>query len=150
VNKVIGNIHLSPGRSFQTNSRNIYELVPYLRDDGNRHDFSHTIHHLAFEGDDEYDMYKVELSRGMKERMGLGANPLDGAVAIVSPFSVSHYSLHLTLRYFQTVKSQYMFQYFLKVVSTQFRTLDDELVRPLFQICITRAHVIYIGQYSSI
>jgi hypothetical protein len=49
VNKVIGNIHLSPGRSFQT-GRNVYELVPYLRDDGSRHDFSHHIHHLAFEG----------------------------------------------------------------------------------------------------
>lgn len=49
VNKVIGNIHLSPGRSFQT-GRNVYELVPYLRDDGSRHDFSHSIHHLAFEG----------------------------------------------------------------------------------------------------
>ena len=49
VNKVIGNIHLSPGRSFQT-GRHVYELVPYLRDDGSRHDFSHTIHYFAFEG----------------------------------------------------------------------------------------------------
>ncbi|KAJ7928017.1 Sec1-like protein [Mycena leptocephala] len=109
VNKVIGNIHLSPGRSFQTNSRNIYELVPYLRDDGNRHDFSHTIHHFAFEGDDEYDHYKAELGRAMKERMGIGKNPLDGARA-------------------RTSKSQYMFQYFLKVVSTQFRTLDGKTI----------------------
>ncbi|KAJ6585117.1 Sec1 family-domain-containing protein [Mycena capillaripes] len=109
VNKVIGNIHLSPGRSFQTNSRNIYELVPYLRDDGNRHDFSHTIHHFAFEGDDEYDVYKAQLGRAMKERMGIGKNPLDGARA-------------------RTAKSQYMFQYFLKVVSTQFRTLDGKTI----------------------
>ncbi|KAJ7695941.1 Sec1-like protein [Mycena rosella] len=109
VNKVIGNIHLSPGRSFQTNSRNIYELVPYLRDDGNRHDFSHTIHHFAFEGDDEYDHYKAETGRAMKERMGIGKNPLDGAKA-------------------RTAKSQYMFQYFLKVVSTQFRTLDGKII----------------------
>jgi len=110
VNKVIGNIHLSPGRSFQTNSRNIYELVPYLRDDGNRHDFSHTIHQFAFEGDDEYDVYKAEASRAMKERMGIGKNPLDGTRA-------------------RTPKSQYMFQYFLKVVSTQFRTLDGKVVK---------------------
>jgi len=109
VNKVIGNIHLSPGRSFQTNSRNIYELVPYLRDDGNRHDFSHTIHQLAFEGDDEYDIYKAKIGKSMKERLGIGKNPLDGAVA-------------------RTSKSQYMFQYFLKVVSTQFRTLDGKII----------------------
>ncbi|KAJ7212004.1 Sec1 family-domain-containing protein [Mycena pura] len=109
VNKVIGNIHLSPGRSFQTNSRNIYELVPYLRDDGNRHDFSHTIHQLAFEGDDEYDIYKAKIGKSMKERLGIGKNPLDGAIA-------------------RTSKSQYMFQYFLKVVSTQFRTLDGKII----------------------
>jgi len=109
VNKVIGNIHLSPGRSFQTNSRNVYELVPYLRDDGNRHDFSHTIYGFSFEGDDEYDYTKASVSRSMKERLGLGVNPLDGTYA-------------------RTTKAEYMFQYFLKVVSTQFRTLDNRIV----------------------
>ncbi|KAJ7781802.1 Sec1-like protein [Mycena maculata] len=110
VNKVIGNIHLSPGRSFQTNSRNFYELVPYLRDDGNRHDFSHTIHEFAFQGDDEYDVYKAKASRAMKERLGIGKNPLDGTRA-------------------RTSKAQFMFQYFLKVVSTQFRTLDGKVIK---------------------
>jgi endoplasmic reticulum-Golgi intermediate compartment protein 3 len=80
VNKVIGNIHLSPGRSFQTStSQNIYELVPYLRDDGNRHDFSHLIHHFAFEGDDEYDASKYEAASYMRKRMSIDYNPLDGA-----------------------------------------------------------------------
>ncbi|KIM43117.1 hypothetical protein M413DRAFT_443928 [Hebeloma cylindrosporum] len=106
VNKVIGNIHFSPGRSFQTNTRNLYELVPYLRDNTNHHDFSHFIHNFAFEGDDEYDFLKAEASKDMKKRMGLGANPLDGTQL-------------------QTTKAQYMFQYFLKVVATQFRTLND-------------------------
>jgi len=109
VNKVIGNMHFSPGRSFQTNARNLYELVPYLRDDGNRHDFSHTIHLLAFEGDDEYDYWKAAAGSAMRKRMGLTENTLDGAVA-------------------RTAKAQYMFQYFLKVVSTQFRTLDGRKV----------------------
>ncbi|KAK7048490.1 Sec1-domain-containing protein [Favolaschia claudopus] len=109
VNKVIGNIHFSPGRSFQTNSRSVYELVPYLRDDGNRHDFSHTIHEWGFQGDDEYDIYKAKTGQAMRERMGIGKNPLDGARG-------------------RTSKSQYMFQYFLKVVSTQFRTLDNKII----------------------
>lgn len=78
LNKVVGNIHLSPGRSFRSSAQRIYELVPYLKDDGNRHDFTHTIHELAFEGDDEYDMYKAELGREMKKRMGIEDNPLDG------------------------------------------------------------------------
>ncbi|KAF5345558.1 hypothetical protein D9758_011989 [Tetrapyrgos nigripes] len=109
VNKVIGNIHLSPGRSFQSSGRNFYELVPYLRDDGNKHDFSHTIHSLAFEGDDEYDIYKAQASREMKKRLGIGANPLDNFMA-------------------RTSKPAYMFQYFLKVVSTRFRTLEGKTI----------------------
>jgi len=108
VNKVIGNIHLSPGRSFQTSTRNVYELVPYLRDDGSRHDFSHDIHHFAFEGDDEYDYWKAEAGRAMRKRLGIAADPLDNTQG-------------------RTSKAQYMFQYFLKVVSTQFRT-DDQIV----------------------
>ncbi|KAJ7600844.1 Sec1-like protein [Mycena floridula] len=113
VNKVIGNIHLSPGRSFQTSGRSFYELVPYLRDDGARHDFSHTIHKFAFEGDDEYDIFKAQVGQSMKTRLGLGPNPLDGSMA------------RLTI---QTAKSAYMFQYFLKVVSTQFRTLEGQTI----------------------
>ncbi|RDB17990.1 Endoplasmic reticulum-Golgi intermediate compartment protein 3 [Hypsizygus marmoreus] len=109
VNKVVGNIHLSPGRSFQTNSRNAYELVPYLRDDGSRHDFSHEIHHFAFEGDDEYDYWKAEAGRAMRKRLGIAADPLDGTRGL-------------------TNKPLYMFQYFLKVVSTQFRTYDGQIV----------------------
>ncbi|CAL1712701.1 unnamed protein product [Somion occarium] len=109
VNKVVGNIHLSPGRSFRTSSQNIYELVPYLKEDGNRHDFTHTINEFAFEGDDEYDYYKAELSTKMRKKMGIVANPLDDTTA-------------------KTTKQQYMFQYFLKVVSTQFRSLDGQLV----------------------
>jgi len=83
--------------------------VPYLRDDGNRHDFSHTIHQLRFFGDDEYDKFKSKASNTMKQRMGLEAGPLDGAFG-------------------RTPKAQYMFQYFLKVVSTQFRTLDGKQI----------------------
>ena len=99
VNKVIGNIHLSPGKSFQVSGRSFYELVPYLRDDGNRHDFSHTIHNLAFEGmlssgcaidlikhvvgDDEYDISKARIGRGMRQQLGIGPNPLDNTFARV-------------------------------------------------------------------
>jgi len=109
VNKVIGNIHFSPGRSFRSSSRNIYELVPYLRNDGNRHDFSHTIHQFAFMGDDEYNVRKAHVGKRMKKTLGLDKNPLDGSMI-------------------GTSKAQYMFQYFLKVVSTQFVTLDGAII----------------------
>lgn len=62
----------------------MYELVPYLKEDGNRHDFSHTIHELAFEGDDEYDISMAEIGRDMKQRMGIVDNPLDGSMLRVS------------------------------------------------------------------
>lgn len=129
VNKVVGNIHLSPGRSFRSSISNIYDLVPYLRDDGNRHDFSHTIHEFAFEGDDEYDLFKAKAGREMKQRIGIEANPLDGAVGRVS---LKVYLLQeMVIQYervHQTPKQQYMFQYFLKVVSTQFRLLEGKTV----------------------
>ncbi|KAI0684934.1 endoplasmic reticulum-derived transport vesicle ERV46 [Cytidiella melzeri] len=108
VNKVVGNIHFSPGRSFRTAAQNIYELVPYLKEDGNRHDFSHTIHTFAFQGYDEYDFEKANVGIKLKQKLGV-LNPLDAT----------------TMR---TSKAQYMFQYFLKVVSTQFRTLDGKII----------------------
>jgi len=110
VNKVIGNIHLSPGRSFQTHTMQVHDLVPYLRDtNGHHHDFSHTVHKFTFESDDEYVVRKRDIGSEMRKRLGIDASPLTGAMAT-------------------TTKTQYMFQYFLKVVSTQFRSLDGEIV----------------------
>jgi len=110
VNKVAGNIHLSPGRSFQaSNYQNVYDLVPYLKEGGQRHDFTHTIHQFAFTADDEYDRTKSKTSAELKKRLGIFANPLDQAE-------------------WATMKTDYMFQYFLKVVSTQFRTLDSKII----------------------
>jgi hypothetical protein len=86
VNKVAGNIHLSPGRSFQaSNYQNVYELVPYLKEEGQRHDFTHTIHQLAFSADDEYDRTKSKSSAELKKRLGIFANPLDQAEWAVCP-----------------------------------------------------------------
>lgn len=67
--------------------------MPYLRNDGNKHDFTHTIHRLAFEGDDEYDIQKAKTSQAMKERMGLKVNPLDGAFFRVGPLCFVRFGL---------------------------------------------------------
>ncbi|KAI5983489.1 Sec1-like protein [Pisolithus albus] len=72
-------------------------------------DFSHMVHEFVFMADDEYNPRKATISKEMKKRMNIVGNPLDGYVA-------------------KTNKPQYMFQYFLKVVSTQFRTLDDKTI----------------------
>jgi len=47
VNKVAGNFHLAPGKSFQQNNIHLHDLQPFLND-GVNHDFTHEIHHLSF------------------------------------------------------------------------------------------------------
>ena len=83
MNKVVGNIQLSPGRSFRTAAQNIYDLVPYLRDDKNRHDFTHTIHEFGFESDQERNR---ERQREFRATLGI-ENPLDKTTKRVSTLS---------------------------------------------------------------
>ncbi|GHJ87658.1 hypothetical protein NliqN6_4060 [Naganishia liquefaciens] len=112
VNKVIGNFHFSPGRAYQTNQVSFQDLVPYLKDK-NHHDFGHVINKLQFEGDQATlkgisGKNADDLTKSMKKRLGI-VNPLDGA--IVHP-----------------EESDYMYQYFLKVVSTTYNLLSGETV----------------------
>ena len=98
VNKVVGNIHLSPGRSFQTHSMQVHDLVPYLRDsNGQHHNFGHTIHSFGFESDDEYDVRKKDIGSGMKKRLGIDVDPLVGVVATVCRHALSVSTLHRKL-----------------------------------------------------
>jgi hypothetical protein len=45
VNKVAGNLHIAPGRSFQRGNMHIHDIQQYL---DNGLDFSHHIQHLSF------------------------------------------------------------------------------------------------------
>jgi hypothetical protein len=92
VNKVIGNIQITPGRTFQAARSQIYDFVPYLKNDGNRHDFSHTIQYLYFTADDEADESKAQVSKEMRERLGIYHNPLDEHVARVCHLFLNLYS----------------------------------------------------------
>lgn len=84
VNKVAGGINLSPGRSFQASTyQNVYELVPYLKEEGVRHDFSHSIHQLKFTADDEYDERKSVLMKNLRAKMGVIDHPLDNTEWVV-------------------------------------------------------------------
>ncbi|GAA99605.1 uncharacterized protein L969DRAFT_86871 [Mixia osmundae IAM 14324] len=101
VNKVIGNFHLSPGKSFQSNMHHVHDLVPYLAA-GQQHDFGHIINRFSFaaEGDDGFNRETARLKQSLNIE-----DPLTGVRA-------------------HTEQSNYMFQYFVKVVSTKFKTLD--------------------------
>lgn len=81
VNKVIGNFHLSPGRSFQANAMHVHDLVPYLQG-GNKHDFGHRINHFSFSSETEEE-FVGKGGMGVEEtKRSLGiVNPLDGLSA---------------------------------------------------------------------
>lgn len=78
VNKVIGNFHLSPGRSFQANAMHVHDLVPYLQA-GNKHDFGHIIHRFSFGSETEEEFVGAGGAGVEETKAGLGiVNPLDG------------------------------------------------------------------------
>ncbi|KAG0056223.1 hypothetical protein BGZ83_005955 [Gryganskiella cystojenkinii] len=60
VNKVAGNFHVAPGKSFQRGLKHVHDIIQYLEQGL---DFSHEVHHLNF---------------GEKVPTGQGTNPLDG------------------------------------------------------------------------
>ncbi|PWN50520.1 DUF1692-domain-containing protein [Violaceomyces palustris] len=106
VNKVVGSFHLSPGKAFQRNSMHVHDLVPYLAGTGaEHHDFGHQIHTFGF-GVGSDSPSAIADQRAIKKRLGV-VDPLEGVRA-------------------HTEKSQFMFQYFLKVVSTEYVTLSNE------------------------
>ncbi|CAE6416337.1 unnamed protein product [Rhizoctonia solani] len=130
VNKVTGNFHFSPGRSFLSQQGAAHELVPYLKD-GNHHDFGHIIHEFHFEGEREVeDEWRGE-TRGTawRQNVGLGEHPLEGVQAHVNHFRGGYESE-------REKATNWMFQYFMKVVSTEYRHTDGDIVRA-YQYSVT-------------
>lgn len=108
VNKVVGNFHLSPGRTFQRNSIHTHDLVPYLTGSGEDvHHFGHIIHRFSFGTSDEFAIGRT--SRG--KRFG----PLKQQLGISDALENTQMN---------TKESEYMFQYFLKVVPVEVHRLD--------------------------
>ncbi|KAJ3092786.1 Endoplasmic reticulum-Golgi intermediate compartment protein 3 [Quaeritorhiza haematococci] len=96
VNKVAGNFHFAPGKSFTQANMHVHDLHSFAASadgdattvgGGAQFDFSHTVHSLSF-----------------GKTMGF-SNPLDGT-------------------YKKATKGFYMYQYFLKVVGTKFVFLN--------------------------
>lgn len=108
VNKVVGNFHLSPGRSFSRNNVHTHDIVPYLKGTGQEHhDFGHIIHSFSFGAEDEFTgTPSTHLGKTAKQRLSI-SDPLTGLKA-------------------DTTRSEYMFQYFTKAVATEYHTLSGE------------------------
>jgi hypothetical protein len=81
VNKVVGNLQFSPGRSFQNNMLQMQELVPYLRD-SNHHDFGHYVNRFRFASDMDEFYDPAMLGKEARTRTSLGIkDPLTGTKA---------------------------------------------------------------------
>lgn len=116
VNKVIGNFHIAPGRSFTSGNIHAHDLDVYfdpkLADD-EKHTMTHEIHQLRF-GPQLPD----ELSSRWKWTDHHHTNPLDGTKQ-------------------STDEAAYNFMYFIKVVSTSYLPLGWD---PLFSSAVHKMH----------
>ena len=106
VNKVVGNFHFAPGKSFSNGNYHVHDLVVYNTDDG-EHTFSHHIHSLRFGPklpDEIADKFRSEASSGTAAMTNYARNPLDGTRQ-------------------RTSERGFNFMYFIKVVSTAYLPL---------------------------
>ncbi|KEZ44299.1 Uncharacterized protein C24B11.08c [Scedosporium apiospermum] len=116
VNKVIGNFHLAPGRSFSNGHHHVHDLKNYWEPGPNnvKHDFTHIIHSLRF---------GPQLPEDVTRKLGPNAlpwtnhhlNPLDGTRQ-------------------DTSDSNFNFMYFVKIVPTSYLPLGwEKKVRNIIQ-----------------
>ncbi|ORY08218.1 endoplasmic reticulum-golgi intermediate compartment protein-like protein 3 [Clohesyomyces aquaticus] len=115
VNKVIGNFHIAPGKSFSNGNLHVHDLENYFKDEGG-HTFTHKIHHLRFGpqlSDDVVEkMMKSHAASGPGGWTNHHINPLDGTDQ-------------------HTDEKAYNFMYFVKVVSTAYLPLGWEKQQPM-------------------
>ncbi|KKA30808.1 hypothetical protein TD95_003664 [Thielaviopsis punctulata] len=100
VNKVVGNFHLAPGRSFSNGNMHVHDLKQYWDSGatGVKHDFTHTIHSLRF---------GPPLPKSVTNEQLDNANPLDGVSQRV-------------------IDANWNFMYFIKIVPTSYLPLGWE------------------------
>ncbi|KAG5927590.1 hypothetical protein E4U42_002051 [Claviceps africana] len=79
VNKVVGNFHFAPGRSFSNGNMHIHDVKNYWEaPNGKQHDFTHIIHSLAF-GPKLPGQYLKRINQGRRNWVNYHQNALDGS-----------------------------------------------------------------------
>lgn len=110
VNKVIGNFHFAPGKSFSNGNMHVHDLENYFKDEV-EHSFTHTIHSLRFGPQLPDSVIERMATRGAASGAGAWTNhhinPLDGTEQ-------------------KTDVKAFNFMYFIKVVSTAYLPLGWE------------------------
>ncbi|KAJ4297244.1 ER-derived vesicles protein erv46 [Collariella sp. IMI 366227] len=107
VNKVVGNFHIAPGRSFSNGNMHVHDLKNYWEvPAGVKHSFTHTIHHLRFGPQLPDNLHKKLGSRSFP-LTSHHLNPLDGTLQ-------------------ETDDTNYNYMYFVKIVPTSYLPLGWE------------------------
>lgn len=111
VNKVVGNFHFAPGKSFSNGNMHVHDLDNYFKDEGG-HSFTHTVHSLRF---------GPQLPDNILKRMSQGKT-----VASSSSLWSNHHQNPLDGQRQTTDEKAFNFMYFVKVVSTAYLPLGWE------------------------
>lgn len=107
VNKVVGNFHLAPGRSFSNGNMHVHDLKNYWDvPKGKAHDFTHIVHSLRF-GPQLPESVTKNLGTKSTPWTNHHLNPLDGSRQMTSD-------------------PNYNFMYFVKIVPTSYLPLGWE------------------------
>ncbi|KKP02110.1 hypothetical protein THAR02_05788 [Trichoderma harzianum] len=123
VNKVVGNFHLAPGRSFSNGNMHVHDLKNYWDlPEGKSHDFTHIIHSLRF---------GPQLPNAVVERMS-GTNTWS-----------NHHLNPLDATRQSTNDPNFNYMYFVKIVPTSYLPLGWEKRTPGYADGIIETH-----QYS--
>jgi len=111
VNKVVGNFHFAPGKSFSNGNIHVHDLENYFKDEGT-HSFTHKIHHLRF---------GPEIPASALKALG--------SASLGSSVWTNHHINPLEATEQHTDDRSFNYMYFVKVVSTAYLPLGWEKVK---------------------
>lgn len=116
VNKVVGNFHFAPGKSFSNGQTHVHDLENFFVS-SEPHTFTHTVHSLRFGPQIDKSVLERFIGRGAAAATAAGAGVLGAAQAMLSPLDGSSQA---------TEERAYNYMYFVKVVSTAYLPLGWE------------------------
>ena len=125
VNKVVGNFHFAPGKSFSNGNMHVHDLENYFNSQGIEHTFSHKIHQLRFGPELPLDVVKRVGKKGIAWS-NHHLNPLDDTEQ-------------------HTDEKPFNYMYFVKVVSTAYLPLGWERTGSILDI---PHELIELGSYG--
>ncbi|QIW96202.1 hypothetical protein AMS68_001720 [Peltaster fructicola] len=126
VNKVVGNFHFAPGKSFSNGPMHVHDLENYyLGGNGVTHDFTHSIHQLRF-GPSMSEEARKRIDKRGSSWTNHHLNPLDTTKQL-------------------TNENKMNYMYFLKIVSTAYLPLGWDSKQNILSI---PHELVSLGEYG--